>query len=69
MGFGFLFRKADLQAIGALPLMQLSRAAINAQVKHGGFADALKPFLQLVETPSTGGSPESHYDWIYYREL
>lgn len=65
---GFVFRKGELQKIGALPLMQLSQAAIQAQEDGGGFVDRLKPFVQLIRTTSTGSKGRRRYDWIHDRE-
>lgn len=63
---GFVFRKATLQAAGALPVINLSESMIKTQERAGGFAKELKPLVQLIRTDSTGSG--KRYDWISDRE-
>jgi hypothetical protein len=64
---GFVFTKSSLQALGALPVMSLSKTKIREQEAHGGFAPSLLPFVQLIRTKSIGGDGP-RYDWLSDRE-
>lgn len=70
--YGFVFRKSDLQRIGAQPILTITPRLIEAQRKISSddqlsFSDSLLPFIQLLRTESTDGKG-SEYDWLFDRE-
>jgi hypothetical protein len=66
--YAFVFHKSDLQKIGALPVYYMDDSMLNVMTTTNSFPDKIKPFIQLLRTPSTGGSKKSKYDWIHNRE-
>lgn len=53
--YGLVFRKSDIITAGGGPVIYLSDQLIQSQ-KPLGFADAMKPFVNLVRLPATAPS-------------
>ena len=65
--FGYVFTKDELLRIGGGPALYVSDRLIAAQNAHGGFADAVKPFLNAMRRPGVNSEKPLH-DFLHERE-
>jgi hypothetical protein len=64
---GFVFRKSDLMRIGGAPAIYLLPSMIEAQRAAGGFAAALRPYVNVLRTPKIAPT-ERRNDFLHERE-
>jgi hypothetical protein len=64
--YGLIFQKKELIQIGGNPALYLGSAMINEQLTNGGFATAVKPFVNLLRTPGKAGFRP--YNFLHERE-
>ena len=65
--YGFVFKKSDIIAAGGNPAIYMKPELIDAQRRAGGFAPAVKPFINLVRLKSIH-TTKTHYDYLHDRE-
>jgi len=65
--FAYIFRKRDIIAAGGAPALYIPEHLIKAQASHGGFAESIKPFVNLLRIPSVTPQRSKH-DFLHERE-
>lgn len=65
--YGFVFKKSEIIAAGGNPAIYMKPELIEAQRLAGGFAPAMKPFINLVRLKSIH-TTKTHYDYLHDRE-
>ena len=68
--FGITFRKSDLLRAGGGPALYMSDRYVQAQTRHGGFSEDVKPFVNVLRIPSTAPSRKQakKVDYLHDRE-
>lgn len=68
--YGIAFRKSEVIKHGGNPALYLQDDLIKSQSRHGGFADEVKPFVNLLRIPATAPpfKRKKKVDFLHERE-
>ncbi len=65
--YGIAFEKKQILENGGQPIIHVTDFLRTEQEKNGGFAESVKPFLQLIRTPQTTNTGK-YFNFMHERE-